>query len=106
MPVEARDKSGTILLDSCSSVSSHVYTGTRWLTRPATSHTGLTTEPCGGKAKGATVATYLANTDIEISFDLTVQHSPTTAAYISFDNFATRTKLAMMRTPESGDDEY
>jgi hypothetical protein len=67
-----------------------------------TPDTGLTIDPCGGKPMGASVATYLAGTDIEITFDLTVQHTQTTHVYISYDDFATRTKLAMMPTPEGG----
>lgn len=62
----------------------------------------LTIDPCGGKPMGASVATYLAGTDIEITFDLTVRHTQTTHVYISYDDFATRTKLAMMSTPEGG----
>ena len=67
-----------------------------------TPDTGLTIDPCGGKPMGASVATYLAGTDIEITFDLTVAHTQTTNVYISYDDFATRTKLAMMPTPEGG----
>ena len=67
-----------------------------------TPDTGLTIDPCGGKPMGASVATYLAGTDIEITFDLTVAHTQTTDVYISYDDFATRTKLAMMPTPEGG----
>ena len=65
-----------------------------------TPDTGLTIEPCGGKPIGPSVATYLAGTDIEITFDLTVRHTETTHVYISYDGFATRTELAMMSTPE------
>ena len=67
-----------------------------------TPDTGLTIDPCGGKPMGASVATYLAGTNIEITFDLTVRHTETTHVYISYDDFATRTKLAMMPTPEGG----
>ena len=67
-----------------------------------TPDTGLTIDPCGGKPMGASVATYLAGTDIEITFDLKVPHTQTTHVYISYDDFATRTKLAMMPTPERG----
>lgn len=67
-----------------------------------TPDTGLTSEPCGGKPIGPSVATYLAGTDIEITFDLTVRHTETTHVYISYDDFATRTELAMMPTPEGG----
>jgi len=67
-----------------------------------TPDTGLTIDPCGGKPMGASVATYLAGTGIEITFDLTVRHVETTHVYISYDDFATRTELAMIPTPESG----
>jgi hypothetical protein len=67
-----------------------------------TPDTGLTIDPCGGKPMGASVATYLAGTNIEITFDLTVRHTQSTHVYISYDDFATRTKLAMMPTPEGG----
>lgn len=69
---------------------------------PRTPDAGLIISPCGGKAAGASVATYSAGSYIEISFNLTVQHSATTEAYISYDDFATRSKLGMMRTPKSG----
>lgn len=67
-----------------------------------TPDTGLTIDPCGGEPMGASVATYLAGTDIEITFDLNVWHTQTTHVYISYDDFATRTELAMMPTPEGG----
>jgi hypothetical protein len=67
-----------------------------------TPDTSLTIDPCGGKPMGASVASYLAGTDIEIAFDLTVRHTQTTDVYISYDNFANRTKLAMVPTPVSG----
>ena len=67
-----------------------------------TSDTDLTTGPCGDKPTGASVATYAAGTNIEITFYLTVKHTQTTHVYISYDDFATRTKLAMKPTPEAG----
>lgn len=67
-----------------------------------TQDTNLTIDPCGGKPAGASVATYPAGTDIEITFDLPVQHVQSTDIYISYDNFATRTKLATMSTTQSG----
>jgi hypothetical protein len=50
------------------------------------------------KPAGASVANYSAGPDIEITFDLPVQHVASTSIYISYDNFVTRTKLAIMST--------
>jgi hypothetical protein len=69
---------------------------------PRTPDAGLTIDPCGGKSMGASMATYTAGTDIEITFNLTQQHRSTTNLYISYDNFATRTMLARKSTPDSG----
>jgi hypothetical protein len=67
-----------------------------------TQATGLTLDPCGGEPAVASVATYSAGTNIEITFDLVAQHVPSTSIYISYDNFATRTQLATMSTTQSG----
>jgi len=69
--------------------------------RARTTDTDLTIEPCGEKPKSVSVATYPAGTNIEITFDLTVQHRRPTNVYISYDDFATRTRLASMSTPDS-----
>jgi hypothetical protein len=69
---------------------------------PRTSDTNLRADPCGGKPAGASVATYTAGTNIEITIDLVVQHSRSLHAVISYDNFATRTGLAMIQTSGSG----
>jgi len=67
-----------------------------------TPDSGLTEDPCGGKPAGASVATYTAGANIEITIDLVVEHRPTLHAVISYDNFATRTELAMIPTSGSG----
>jgi hypothetical protein len=67
-----------------------------------TQDTDLTIDPCGGKPAAASVATYPAGTDIEITFDLPVQHVASTSIYISYDNFVTRSKLATMSTTQTG----
>lgn len=67
-----------------------------------TDDAGLTADPCGGKPAGASVAAYTAGTDIEVTFDLKVQHVQSLKAVISYDNFATRTELAEIPTPQSG----
>jgi hypothetical protein len=87
-----------ILLAS-SPVQAHVV-----LQDPAarTQATGLTLDPCGGEPAVASVATYSAGTNIEITFDLVAQHVPSTSIYISYDNFATRTRVGTMSTTESG----
>ena len=59
-------------------------------------------DPCGGKPVGASVATYTAGTNIEITIDLSVQHTRSLQAVISYDNFATRTQLAMIPTSGPG----
>jgi hypothetical protein len=69
---------------------------------PRTSDNDLRNDPCGGKPAGESVATYTAGTNIEIKIDLSVQHTRSLQAVISFDNFATRTELAMIRTSGSG----
>ena len=66
-----------------------------------TPDTGLTIGPCGEKPKDDSVATYAAGSNIEITFAVTQQHVQVTHLYISYDDFATRTKLAQTRTPES-----
>lgn len=63
---------------------------------------GLTELPCGGKPAGASVATYAAGSDVEITFNLSQQHTRTTKVFISFDNFASSQKLGMMPTPQYG----
>ena len=63
---------------------------------------GLVEDPCGGIPPGASVATYTAGADIEITIDLKVQHTQSTHAVISHDNFVTRTELAMIPTPTAG----
>ena len=60
-----------------------------------TDDNGLTQDPCGGKPAGASVATYKAGTDTEITSELFVQHNQSLQAVISYDNFATRTELAV-----------
>ena len=67
-----------------------------------TSDNDLTMDPCGGKPAGPSVATYTAGTNIEITIDLFVQHRPSLHAVISYDNFATRTELAMISTSGEG----
>ncbi|MHC5112444.1 MAG: hypothetical protein ACYTHJ_21505 [Planctomycetota bacterium] len=62
----------------------------------------LTEDPCGGIPAGESVATYAAGSNTEITIDLRVRHVPSLSAVISFDDFATRTELAMVPTPESG----
>jgi hypothetical protein len=69
---------------------------------PRTSDNNLRNDPCGGKPAGASVATYTAGTNIEITIDLSVQHTRSLHAVISYDNFATRTTLAMIPTSGSG----
>jgi len=69
---------------------------------PRTSDNDLRKDPCGGKPTGASVATYTAGTNIEIRIDLSVQHTRSLHAAISYDNFATRTELAMIPTSGSG----
>ena len=64
--------------------------------------TDLTDDPCGGIPAGAPVATYAAGSNIEVTVNLQVQHVDSMAAVISFDNFETRTELAVIPTPESG----
>ena len=97
------DSIASIVLLSALLASSPAQAHIVLLDPPArTPDTGLTGDPCGGKPMGASVATYLAGTDIEITFDLLVPHTQTTHVYLSYDNFATRTELAMMRTPEVG----
>ena len=63
---------------------------------------GLTEDPCGGIPAGASVATYTAGTDIEITIDLQIQHTQSMQAVISYDNFSTRTELATIPTSGSG----
>ena len=70
--------------------------------RARTSETDLTEDPCGGRPAGASVATYSAGTDIEITVNLEVQHIPSVSAVISYDNFATRTELASIDTSGPG----
>ena len=69
--------------------------------RARTVDTDLTIDPCGEIPVGVSVATYPAGTNIEITFDLTVYHRAPTDVYISYDDFATRTKLATISTPEA-----
>jgi hypothetical protein len=67
-----------------------------------TSDNDLTMDPCGGKPAGPSVAAYTAGTNIEITIDLFVQHRPSLHAVISYDNFATRTELAMISSSGEG----
>jgi hypothetical protein len=84
-------------------VSSHAKAHVVWLDPPPrTTDAGLTTAPCGDKPMGASVVTYPAGTDIEITFNLSQQHTRTTHINISYDGFATSTQLAQGSTPESG----
>lgn len=67
-----------------------------------TDTTELIEDPCGGTTAGASAATYTAGTNIEITVSLAVQHVETLHAVISYDNFATRSELAMVPSPRSG----
>ena len=69
---------------------------------PRSPQAGLTEDPCGGIPAGESVATYTAGTNIEITINLLVQHTQSLHAFISYDNFATRTELAMTSTSGSG----
>ena len=98
-----KDSIASIVLLSALLASSSAQAHIVLLDPPArTPDTGLFMAPCGGKPMGASVATYLAGTDIEITFNLLVPHNENTHVYISYDDFATRTELAMMPTPEVG----
>ncbi len=69
---------------------------------PRSSDTDLTEDPCGGLPAGPSVATYTAGTEIEITINLEVQHNRSLETNISYDDFATRTELAMIQTSGSG----
>jgi hypothetical protein len=69
---------------------------------PRTPDNDLTQDPCGGIPAGASVATYAAGSDIEIKIDLAVAHGQYLRTAVSYDNFATRTELVMIRAPRSG----
>lgn len=82
------------------SLSAHAHIAL--LDPPArTTDTNLTIAPCGGIDAGASVATFTSGSEVEITFNLSQQHSQNTRVYISFDDFETRTLLAQMPTPIS-----
>jgi len=69
---------------------------------PRSTDDDLTTEPCGGIPAGPPTASYKAGSDIDVSFYLSIKHVRTTQAFISYDGFATRTRLGATGTPEAG----
>ena len=74
------------------------------LTNPAarTNDDYLTSDPCGGIPTGESAATYTAGTDIEITVNVAITHNRNLRAAISFDDFVTRTQLAMIQIDGSG----
>lgn len=70
---------------------------------PRTDDAGLTVAPCGEIPPGQSVATYPAGTEIGITAQLVVLHVPSLQAFISFDNFKTKTELATISAGSEGE---
>ena len=90
--VSALSMTASTVLVAALLASSPVHAHVIWVDpMPRTNEDFLRQAPCGARPAGASVATYTAGTDIEVTVKLSILHTRNLLAFISYDNFATST---------------